>query len=263
VRDFAFIILTPFVIPHPTTRMGVGHSYAYSPHPGPQAPVTGKRKELEGQDVENKHSCDQCGQSCRSNSALVIHMRTHTGEKPEGCKTCGERFSSKTGLNHHMMIHTDWKPHVCEKCEKGFTTNWNLEQHERIHTGEKSFLCETCGKGFAVKQTLKRHMLTHSGEKPHECKTCGKKYKCRKSVEYHHQRKHEGACVSKKQTQAPKAADTDAEEPKRKETWKQGVQRECREKKAAKTDAEEPKREEKIQKVEDPDDPYKTESDDE
>jgi KRAB domain-containing zinc finger protein len=186
--------------------------------------VTGKRKELEGQDVENKHSCDQCGQSCRSNSALVIHMRTHTGEKPEGCKTCGERFSSKTGLNHHMMIHTDWKPYVCEKCEKGFTTNWNLEQHERIHTGEKSFLCETCGKGFAMKQTLKRHMLTHSGEKPHVCETCGKGY-----TQRYHMKLHMRTCTGK-QTQANKAAKTDAEEPK------------CK-------------------KVEDPYDPYRTESD--
>jgi hypothetical protein len=45
--------------------------------------------------------------------------------------------------------------------------------------------------------------------------------------------------------------------------WKEKYKMELSEKKAAKTDAEEPKREEKIQKVEDPDDPYKTESDDE
>ena len=227
--------------------------------------VTGKRKELEGQDVENKHSCDQCGQSCKSTSALVIHMRTHTGEKPEGCKTCGERFSTKGGLKLHMMIHTDWKPYVCEKCEKGFTTKQDLEQHERIHTGEKPFLCETCGKGFTVKSTLDQHMLTHSGEKPHVCKTCGKGYKCRESVKYHHQRKHEGACVSKKQTQAPKAADTDAEEPKRDEEtkkermfWKEKYKRELSENKAAKTDAEDVCVMRSL--VEDP---YKTKSDDE
>lgn len=45
----------------------------------------------------NKHRCKFCGKGFSSDSALKIHIRSHTGERPFACNECG-KFSSKVAL---------------------------------------------------------------------------------------------------------------------------------------------------------------------
>lgn len=42
-----------------------------------------------------KHRCGMCGKIFGSDSAVQIHIRSHTGERPYRCNICGNRFSTK------------------------------------------------------------------------------------------------------------------------------------------------------------------------
>ncbi|XP_069357393.1 homeotic protein spalt-major-like isoform X2 [Maniola hyperantus] len=59
-----------------------------------------------------KHRCRYCGKVFGSDSALQIHIRSHTGERPFKCNVCGSRFTTKGNLKVHFQRHTSKFPHV-------------------------------------------------------------------------------------------------------------------------------------------------------
>ncbi|KAF5283961.1 hypothetical protein FQR65_LT13653 [Abscondita terminalis] len=105
----------------------------------------------------NKPACVQCGRRFPYDK-LLLHMRSHTNEKPFACKQCPARFSLQGNLKRHLVCHTGEKPYICDICGKGFTQNSSMQTHKQIHSGITQIICEYCGKPFTTKNYYKSHL---------------------------------------------------------------------------------------------------------
>jgi len=117
--------------------------------------------------------CPECGKAFLQKHQLLLHMPTHSGEKPYGCSECGKKFARRRQLTVHMFTHTGEKPFLCPNCGESFGRSDTLTKHMRSHTGEKPFHCAVCGNNFGRRSTLTNHMRAHMGEKPYLCTECG------------------------------------------------------------------------------------------
>src|SRR5699024_4146862 len=111
------------------------------------------------------HQSTECHKAYSNKGNLIVHQRSHTGERPYQCTECGPAFARIWLLTNHQSVHTGDKPYQCTECDKAFAKKSNLTVHQRTHTGEKPFQCAECGKAFNFKSNLKTHQLRAHSDK--------------------------------------------------------------------------------------------------
>ncbi|XP_070814784.1 zinc finger protein Eos-like isoform X1 [Chaetodon trifascialis] len=134
-----------------------------------------------------KLKCEICGMICIGPNVLMVHKRSHTGERPFQCNQCGASFTQKG----------------------------NLLRHIKLHSGEKPFKCPFCSYACRRRDALTGHLRTHAVSsptvgKPYKCSYCGRSYKQQSTLEEHRERCH--SYLQSLESQQPSGAQNPGEE---------------------------------------------------
>ncbi|KAM4728452.1 uncharacterized protein sall2 [Anableps anableps] len=130
-----------------------------------------------------QHVCRFCGKVFSSDSALQIHLRSHTGERPYQCPVCLSRFTTRGNLKVHFLRHREQNPELSLSLlppslfglalgasggsdigqitdNSGSTSGMNIAQKKRKSRVED----ETCGDNLAISGNSTGLAMGTSGE---------------------------------------------------------------------------------------------------
>jgi uncharacterized Zn-finger protein len=110
----------------------------------PEDPNMAKLKDMIEQlerttNKSDSNECVVCKRILSCQSALKMHYRTHTGERPFRCRICARAFSTKGNLKTHMNVHRlsddngTMKSNRCSICQKQLNNIEQLRLHLKDH----------------------------------------------------------------------------------------------------------------------------------
>ena len=115
----------------------------------PEDPNMAKLKDMIDQlerttNKSDSNECVVCKRILSCQSALKMHYRTHTGERPFRCRICARAFSTKGNLKTHMNVHRlsedtgAMKSNRCSICQKQLNNIEQLRLHLKDHLSKES-----------------------------------------------------------------------------------------------------------------------------
>ncbi|XP_017120289.1 zinc finger protein 502 [Drosophila elegans] len=108
--------------------------------------------------------CGQCAYNAPSKWDFHQHQAMHAGERNYTCEVCGHSCKTSSALAVHRRTH-DQPRLACPHCSRQFRENYTLKCHIRkFHEGDsvRRFSCSVCRRRFQTMEVLELHKLVHA-----------------------------------------------------------------------------------------------------